>query len=122
MFENDYIMRQIESMSRILGELIFQKDNESGEIEVVDEHGNIQQGNLLLYQLKKMILEKRINEAENLLFEAIEKNPLEEYLKAALSFYGELLKLSDKELEACNFSRDEVLEGLQQIQQIYSNI
>ena len=87
MFESDYIMRQIEAMSRVLGEMLFQKDNESGKIEVFDEQGYISGGNLLLYRLKKMILEKKVNEAENLLFDTIEQDPSEDYLKTAVVFY-----------------------------------
>lgn len=120
MFESDYIMRQIEAMSRVLGEMLFQKDSQSGEIEILDEQGTISGGNLLLYRLKKMILDKRVNEAENILFDTIEQDPDEEYLKTAVAFYDELRGLSDEELAACDFSREEIYEGMKQIREIYS--
>lgn len=120
MFESDYIMRQIEAMSRVLGEMLFQKDNESGKIEVFDKQGYISGGNLLLYRLKKMILEKKVNEAENLLFDTIEQDPSEDYLKTAVVFYDELQKLSDGELKECDFSREEIYEGFKQIEEIYN--
>ena len=37
------------------------------------------------------------------------------FLKIALDFYSEANKMSDEELEAHNFSRDEIYDGIKEI-------
>lgn len=118
MYETDYIMRQIELLSRGLAKVLFQKDLETTE-EIVDEQGGFSESGMLLHMVKKLLLEKQINEAENLLFETIEEDPQEDYLKTALYFYDRLQEMSDQELEEADFSREEIAEGLREIQRLY---
>ena len=119
MYQNDYIMRQIELLSRGLAKVLFHKDLETEE-EILDEQGGVSGGGLLAYTVKKLLLEKKINEAENLLFETIEEDPQEEYLKTALLFYDQLRQMSDEALEEADFSREEIAQGLQEIQRLYA--
>lgn len=118
MYETDYIMRQIEMLSRGLAKVLFQKDLETTE-EIVDEQGGFSESGLLLHMVKKLLLEKQINEAENLLFKTIEEDPQEDYLKTALYFYERLQEMSDEELEDADFSRAEIADGLKEIQRLY---
>ena len=118
MYQNDYIMRQIELLSRGLAKVLFHKDMET-ETEILDEQGGVSGGGLLAYTVKKLLLEKKINEAENLLFETIEEDPQEDYLKTALFFYDQLRQMSDEELEEASFTREEIAEGLREIQKFY---
>lgn len=119
MFENDYLMRQIELLSNALGKMLFQKDITIDEGAIIDDQGTISQGYLLLYQLKGMVREKRLNEAEDLLFDTIEKEPREEFLQSAVDFYADLQQMSDEELADCDFSREEIREGFSDILAIY---
>ena len=119
MFENDYLMRQIELLSNALGKMLFQKDITIDEGAIIDDQGTISQGYLLLYQLKGMVREKRVNEAEDLLFDTIEKEPREEFLQSAVDFYADLQQMSDEELADCDFSREEIREGFSDILAIY---
>lgn len=119
MFENDYLMRQIDLLTSALGKMLFQKDITIDEGAIIDDDGVISQGYLLLYQLKGLIREKKINEAEDLLFDTIEAEPREEYLKTAVDFYTDLFQMSDKELADCDFSRDEIGEGFVDVLSLY---
>lgn len=110
MFEHDYIMYEIEKLSRLLAMAMFHKQLDTTEF--VDEKGNLSGGQFLTYRLNRLVLEGQIGKAEDLLFETLEENTGTEFLKAALDFYNDLQKLSDEKLEAGGFSRAEILEGL----------
>ncbi len=114
MFQDDYIMRQIEMLTRFIGNVLLQGDTTDTGISV-DEEGYIVEGDFLSYRLNGLLLEGKINEAENLLFEAIEESPKRAYLKTAMDFYETLGSLSDEQLERGDFSRDEIIEGLQAV-------
>lgn len=118
MFENDFVMRQIEMMVQIVAKVVFNKDAIVYDV-VVDNSGNITGEGELYLKLRSMITNGKINEAENLLFNKIEENPTSELLAIALDFYSQLGSLSDKFLEANNFTKDEALEGLKEVQKIY---
>ncbi len=117
MFQDDYILRQIDMLSRFLGKVVFDKDLEF--VSLLDEEGGNIGDDLFAYRLRKLLSERKINEGENLLFETVEAEPSEQNLKTALEFYEELKKMSDKELEACDFSYQEILEGLRALQKFY---
>ena len=123
----DFLMRQIEIVARTLAKLIFDKD--TPEYIIVNEEG-FSEADLLLKDLAGLVDEKKINEAENLLFENIYDeieangaNPdLPEgrvCLEIAIDFYTRLNNLSDKFLEECGFDRNEVDDGLRTAAAIY---
>ncbi len=118
MFQNDYIMRQIEMMVQFIARTILKKD--AVEYKVIrDEAGNLPfEGELYLNLISK-IKQGKINEAENLLFEETEKNPSSTMLEIALDFYRTLNEMPDKFLENNNFSKGEIHQGLNDIMQIY---
>lgn len=118
MFQNDYIMRQVEMLCRFLAKLIFNKETTVYEV-VIDEEGNITEAGLLYLDLKTMIKAGKINEAENFLFDRIEATFDKEYLEIAIDFYSQLNNLSDKFLEKNDFSREEVTQGLSRVKQLY---
>lgn len=110
MFAHDYIMYEIEKLSRLLAMAMFHKELDTTDF--VDEKGNLSGGQFLTYRLNRLVLEGQIGKAEDLLFETLEEDTGTEFLKAALDFYNDLQKLSDEKLEAGGFSREEILEGL----------
>ncbi len=118
MFQNDYFMRQIEMLGRFLAKLIFNKETTVYEV-IIDEEGNITPAGLLYLELNTMIKEGRINEAENLLFKWIEATYDNEYLEIAIDFYSQVNNLTDEFLEAHDFSREEAMEGLTKVKQLY---
>ncbi|WP_406542450.1 DUF6483 family protein [Clostridium ljungdahlii] len=62
--------------------------------------------------LKKLIFQGKYNEAENLLFEELKKNPSDDLIKIGKDFYNMLLLKSDEDLTKANFSREEIFQGL----------
>ena len=45
-----------------------------------------------------------------------------EYMRLAIDFYSKLNDLSDDELEACDFSREEIDDGLQVVINIFCEL
>lgn len=70
--------------------------------------------------LKGLILQKEYNKAENILFEEIEKNKSDKMHKIALDFYETLSEKSNEELLAGNFSKEEIFQGLKDIEAIFN--
>ncbi|MGN0442196.1 MAG: DUF6483 family protein [Acutalibacteraceae bacterium] len=118
MFENDYILKQIEMSTKFLAKLIFGKESPEYKLQY-DEIANAKPIDLLCLTLRRMIDEGEINEAENLLYENIEREARAEYLEIAIDFYDRLSKLSADRLDECDFSRAEIFEGLENVKKIY---
>ncbi len=114
---HDYILREIEALTRFLANTLFQKQTESPAI--FDQQGNLSHQTFLLHRLHLLVQDGKVNQAENLLFDTIQENPSSEYLKAAIDFYDMLSHMSDQQLEACDFSRQEIAEGLCEIKAMF---
>ncbi len=107
-FSQDWIVRQIQMIAQMLAKILFGKDTTDYIIENEEDLN----GTDLLYKAICALLEKGdIGGAEDLLFEALE-NGGKENLEVAVDFYSRLNNMTDKELEAGNFSREEVEDGL----------
>ena len=59
-----------------------------------------------------------INQAENILFETIDKNRLEDF-EVALQFYQKINEKDDTFLAKANYTREEIRQGIQDIAKIY---
>ena len=107
LFEQDYIVRQIRQFGVFLAHLLNKESPflEDGQLVASSEAGQ------LLLQLRALVRQKRINEAENLLFDCLRADD-RSYLEAALDFYSGLNELPDEVLQACDFSREEIQQGL----------
>ena len=68
----------------------------------------------LLEDVEALVRAERFCEAENLLYAAVEEGE-PEALTAGLRFYSDLNALPDETLVRCNFPRDEILSGLQEL-------
>lgn len=107
MYENDYLTQQIERICKVLSKMFIKKE--------VDKEDSS-----LLNNLKHMIEVGNVNEAEDLLFENVEADDIGYCIEAAIYFYSELNKLDNDTLKKYNFSKDEILDGLNEIQQKYN--
>ena len=114
---NDYFMRQIEDITRCVASILFHRKVYRHETMVQEER--YLESSFLFYRLKQLLLDGQVNEAENLLFDCLKANPCYENLQVALDFYEDLAKFSEEELTACNFSRQEIWEGLVEIRKIF---
>lgn len=110
MFEEDYIMRQIREMVRMLLKLLFQMDLEEDSEELL--RGTKE--NEVLRELMEMVDDGRINEAENRVYELCEDGEMAN-LKVMLLFYDYLNGKSDEYLEECEFSREELKEDMRDL-------
>ncbi len=110
MFVSDPIMREIQNLSRLIGIVTLHKD--IAHEQIVDEKGILSLSNFLRVRLRELTAQGRINDAENYLFEVLDTHVTEEKIAVALEFYTELGTLTDDQLHAAGFSREEILEGL----------
>ena len=115
MLKQDFLLRQIESLAMSLSKLFFNKD--MVQYEVSDQE-NISETDILYTKLGKLVSEGKLNEAENLLFDEVDKSNIE-YLRVGIDFYTNLNRLEDSILEAHNYSREEIEQGLHDLSAEY---
>ena len=109
--EKDYIMRMIREVSRVLFSIIFGKRYAQVELEIRNKYetaGTPQNA------LKDLVDRGQIDKAENMLLEDIDYSRKED-IASAVVFYQYLGEKPDSLLEQHNFSRQEVLDGLNNI-------
>ena len=111
-FEKDYIMRLIHGVSRMLAWMIFgKKIAEEEELVSLMEKTCRENHDYL----RQMIDSGQINQAEEKLFDLIETVAWDDRQIAALvlSFYDYLNSRDDDFLARSDFSRDEIISGLE---------
>jgi hypothetical protein len=111
MYEQDWFMRQVQMMVQLVARIVWKKDTVAYEI---GDSANLTQTDYLYKDLRALIDKREICAAENLLFENIDEQN-QDFLLLATDFYQRLNELDDDELEAANFSRDEIKTGLSDI-------
>lgn len=105
---NDWLLKQINVVSEFLQKLF--TDMETSR--KLNENEQYQKDSFEFERLlENLIEEDRVNDAENILFEKLETNNLM-YATIATRFYDKLKGLSDEKLQKSNYSRDEILQGL----------
>lgn len=119
MVEKDYVMRIIHEMVRTVLKLIFHAEEETGE-ELVFLEGEQED----FYQRLCLLADEgKINQAENMLYEKLEPEGMEqddlENLRLALAFYGYLNRKDNDFLDSHDFSREEVGEGIKAVMKLY---
>lgn len=107
MFKNDYLLDLSEALGKNIGKTI---KNEKDDTETVSIE-NLSDKDMLLIILRKLLMEKRYNEAENTLFEYAERVQSSDILKIGQWFYKSLYLKSDSDLSENNFSRHEIQQG-----------
>jgi hypothetical protein len=107
-YKQDWILRQIQMIGEMISMAVFHKS------VIAYENENVvapTQTDRLFFRLDMLIAQRKIGEAEDLLFGQIEAdNP--KHLELAMDFYHRINRLSDEELEKCGFPRQEILDGL----------
>ena len=109
--ENDFIMRQVRDMTRMLAKILFGKNTATYEYQQED---NYTAADSLYARLIAMVDAGKINEAENRLYEELDRDE-EGTFEVALGFYDYLNELPEEFLETHDYSRDEVKEGAQSL-------
>lgn len=111
-FQDDWMMRQIEMMTRFVANVIFKRNDADVHYEIignVDDSKTLTRTDLLFLKLQQMILEGRLCEAENELYDNMEYS--DKYIELSTDFYKRLNDMSDQQLIEGGFSRDEVYDG-----------
>lgn len=111
-FQDDWMMRQIEMMTRFIANVVFGKNEAEVQYEIIgniDDSNSLEPTDIIHLKLCSLIREGDICTAEDIIFDNMEYS--EKYIELAADFYQRLNRLSDAELEAGGFSRDEVYDG-----------
>ncbi|MCR1949819.1 DUF6483 family protein [Clostridium sp. DSM 100503] len=111
------IEKLINELSKNIGKTIMHKKEDSTEIINLD---NCDSTNMLWIVLKGLVYRQEYNKAENILFEEININKSLDIYNVAIDFYDLLFKETDKELERGNFSREEIFQGLRELNNIFN--
>ncbi|HEZ7986022.1 MAG TPA: DUF6483 family protein [Ruminococcus sp.] len=110
MFEQDYIMRQIQQIIQILMKIIFKIDTASPETFLIKEIGKREQADDMLRNIDS----GNIAEAEQMLFTTIKNRTLDDLL-VALVFYSHLNEKDDDFFETNNYSRSYVENSIKRL-------
>lgn len=111
MIEEDYIMRMIKDMIRMLASLAFGKEFVRYEIPKEEE---CTETDNLYKEILALLEEGKINEAENLLLDGLRTDDTT-YFKIALDFYSRLNDLDEAYLAAHHYSKEEIEDGLKYV-------
>lgn len=110
MWEQDYIMRQIHQILKVLVKVLFNVDDDSPSLALIqDVETKEAVGDLL-----KNIDDGNINGAENEISKMTD-NTTKDNLLAGIIFYSYLNEKDDDYLESHDFSREEVEDGIKNL-------
>lgn len=115
-YKQDWLLNQIEDLVRFVAKIIFNKDMITYDI---DDETNLLESDCLYIKIRELLNNDKVCEGEDLLFKNLDTDN-KDYLKIAIDFYNTLNKWDDKKLEECNFSREEIVEGLKEVLEIYN--
>ena len=115
MYHRDWLMRQIETITRYVFSLLLGKGAElTSDIRLETLPQTDADASSVSFRLAALVRKGDLCGAENLLYEAVEAGD-PEALTAGLRFYNEINTLSDGALAQACFSRDEILSGLREL-------
>ncbi len=108
-------MTKFYNLTKMLAAMMFRKDSPiipDGAIPALSPEG------IILSRVRSLTKERKINTAENLLFDSFDrKKPV--MMAIALDFYANLSMLDEKELEDADFSAQEIGQGIADMMNFY---
>ena len=111
MLKDDFVMRQTDTLATALAHLVLHK---SGTDYTPTGRAADAAADGLWFSLDQLIRAGNFDQAEDQLYEQSDWGDLR-YLELGVAFYVHLNQRSDQELEAGNFTREEVGEGLRDL-------
>lgn len=108
-------MNQFTQLTSALIKMMFKED------EAAIPDGKFPVGSepyIVLSRMRQLVGEKKINTAENMLFDVFDKSK-PYYVRIGLEFYNRISLLSKEELEAADFSVEEIGEGIKDMLDFY---
>lgn len=115
MLQDDFILRQIREMVHAVMKMLFQVSASELTPEVIEDST----ARTTLENLIALTDEGKIDEAENQLYEMTCDGDRQN-LEIGLLFYYHLNGKDDEFLEASNFSREEIMMGIQDLAERYN--
>lgn len=110
MFEQDYIMRQIQQILKVLVKVLFNIDEKSPSLALIQNTETKETTGDLLRKIDS----GNINDAENELSEMTDNTTMDNLL-AGIIFYSYLNEKDDDYLKSHDFSREEVEDGIKNL-------
>ena len=111
-FQDDYVMRTISDLVRAIVRLALGKNELDYELPA-DESRDTSVDSVYR-RITALTDSGDINEAENLLYEELDTEN-RGYLEMALAFYMHLNQFEDEYLYTANYSREEIVDGINNI-------
>lgn len=111
-YQDDYVMRTITDLVRAIAGLALGKNEIDYELPLSEAaYTSVDRD---YRRLRDMVDQGNINGAENELYECLDTGDTS-YLEMALAFYMYLNQLDDGALYTANFSREEIVEGINSV-------
>lgn len=107
-FENDFIMRQIEDLTNMMGKVFLHKQRAS---EVSEEELSDENTKNYLRKIKKLMDEGNFKEAVSTLKDEFKDGNME-YLSVALACFDQMNAYSESELSKSGYSRNQLYNDL----------
>ena len=82
------------------------------------KYSEYEEEEVILITLKRLVFQGNVNEAEEILFDKAKSVNSENMQYIAIEFYTMLMEKTDEELEAMNFSKQEVYQGIEDIRKV----
>ncbi len=113
-YEQDYIMRMVRDMARMIAKMILGLD--SPEYTLPEQERDYEEGDRMYRQLAALADEGEINQAENLLSDYLEAGSGDrQELRTALGFYMHINEFSNDYLDEHDYSREEIYQGVEEL-------
>lgn len=118
MIHEDYLIKQINVMVKYIAETVLGKRDKNYNITAEKYYEVNSAGKNIMY-LYDLVDNGEINLAENILYDKIDEGRSIDLFKIGVDFYVYLNTKSDEFLNEHNFSRQEILDGLEDLQKIF---
>lgn len=111
-FQDDYVMRTISDLVRAIARLVLGKNDI--DYELPEDEDRYTPMDRVYRQLKDMADAGDINGAENYLSDQLDSQDIDR-LEMALTFYMYLNQMKDDTLFEANYSREEIVDGINSV-------
>ena len=119
--KKDWMERQIEAISNTFAAILFGKDKVKAIFDMEEENDSVadMEDDILERMVKKYLADKNFNEAENLIFNALEKQKTARRFELALDIFNQANEFTDEVLSKYNYSHEDIEDGIHSLQKLY---
>jgi len=119
MLQDNYLGRQIDILARMLSMLLLGLDV-TAYFDTASGHAALD-GDAASFaaQLDALVTDGNIGAAEDTLFDLLDEDAPRYVIQSAIVFYLRLNNLRDQTLEDGGFSKEEILDGLNEMKEIF---